>query len=78
MSGAKRPGPKCQGVKDPGPKSQGVKRPGPKKNWTHYYHQNIYESDQSKGLEMMRCSNTVPKSGTHDVTRYTALSIVYR
>ena len=37
--------------------------------WTHTYHQNIYESDPSKGLEIMRCPNKVPKSVTHDVTR---------
>ena len=28
-----------------------------KKLWTHTYHQTIYESDPSKGLEIMRCSN---------------------
>ena len=28
----------------------------------------IYGSDPSKGLEIMRCSNKVPKSVTHDVT----------
>ena len=33
------------------------------------YHQTIYESDPSKGLEIMRCSNKVPKSVAHDVTR---------
>ena len=37
--------------------------------WTHTYHQTIYESDLSNGLEIMRCSNKVPKSVTHDVTR---------
>ena len=33
------------------------------------YHQTIYESDISKGLEIMRCSKKVPKSVTHDGTR---------
>ena len=37
--------------------------------WTHTYHQTIYESDPSKGLEIMRCSNKVPKSVAHDVAR---------
>ena len=39
------------------------------KLWTHTYRQIIYESDPSKGLEIMRCSNKVPKSVMHDVTR---------
>ena len=29
----------------------------------------VYDSDPSKCLEIMRCSNKVPKSVTHDVTR---------
>ena len=37
--------------------------------WPHTYHQTIYESDLSKGLEIMRCSNKEPKSVTHDVIR---------
>ena len=37
--------------------------------WAHTYHQIICISDLSKGLEIMRCSNKVPKSVTHDVTR---------
>ena len=28
-----------------------------------------HESDASKDLDMMRCSNKVPKSVTHDFTR---------
>ena len=39
-------------------------------HWENLWiHQTIYESDPSKGLEIMRCSNKVPKSVTHDVTR---------
>ena len=37
--------------------------------WTHTYHQTIYESDPSNGIEIIRCSYKVPKSVTHDVTR---------
>ena len=32
-------------------------------------HLTIYKSDPSKGLEILRCSNKVPKSVKHDVTR---------
>ena len=37
--------------------------------WTHTYHQTICESYPFKGLEIMRCSNKMPKSVIHDVTR---------
>ena len=41
-----------------------------RKSVDHTYHQTIYESDLSKGLDIMRCSNNkVPKSVTHNVTR---------
>ena len=40
-----------------------------KKLWAHTYHQTIYEADPSKDLEKTKCSNKVPKSVTHDVTR---------
>ena len=63
MSGGERPGPKSQGAKRLGPKCQGVKRPCPK------CHQTICKSDAFKGLEMMGCSNKVPKHVANDVTR---------
>ena len=47
-----------------------------KKLRTHTYHQTIYDAEPSKGLEIMRCSNKVSKSVTHDVTR--GLILVYR
>ena len=37
--------------------------------WTNTYHQTIYKFDPFKGLEIMKCSNKVPKRVTHDVTR---------
>ena len=41
----------------------------PRKTLDHTYHKTIYESDPSYGLEIMRCSNKVPKSITLDITR---------
>ena len=51
-----------------------------KKLWTHTYHQTIYESDPSKGLEIIRCSNKVPKTvrKTLHVEGRTDLILVYR
>ena len=50
--------------------------------WTHTYHQTIhvYESDPSKGLEIMSCSNKCPKAlrTTLHVGGETAIILVYR
>ena len=35
---------------------------GTEKNFGPIPHQTLYESDPSKGLEITRCSNKVPKS----------------
>ena len=68
MSGAKRPGPKCQGAKHPGPKcrgetscpkSQRAKRPGPK-----------CLSPKSPG------GKTLPEPSLHDCESLSVLSYV--